>query len=51
MFPLIVTAADLYVVLVDAEEIIGKLSVVDESHVPIELSNVCCPCTTFKVNK
>ena len=49
--PLIVTAAALYVVPEVAAEIICEPNCVDEVHVDIELSKVCCPFTTFKVNK
>lgn len=49
-FPLIVTAAALYEVLEVAENTICCPTDVPE-HVPIELSKVCCPYTTFKVNK
>ena len=34
-----------------AEEIICELAVVPELHVDRELSKVCCPFTTFKVDK
>ncbi len=45
-FPLIVTAYALVLVS-------GKICVLDGApvHVPIELSKVCCPYTTFKFNK
>ena len=50
-FPLIVTAAALYEELEVAEDIICEPDCVPELHVPIELSKVCCPYTTFNVNK
>jgi hypothetical protein len=50
-FPLIFTAAALYEELEVAEDIICEPNCVPELHVPIELSKVCCPYTTFKVNK